>query len=309
LFGCRCRRYTRLNESIWILGDNMSRRTGSKLVSGLLLAAITGMSATTASLVQAAGGPCQRIVVTGNPQYPPLLWVDPTDDRRLIGAGVELLQMALADTDIQIEVLHVGPWARAQQEVRSGRVDMLAGAFLTPERLGWMDYVHPAYVEVPSVIFVRRGQAFPYAGWDDLRNKRGSTLVNNSFGTAFDTFARDHLRIDTVSSIEQSFRQMLLGRADYVVYERYQGIALAEQLGIADQLDILDGSLINEQLHYTISHRSACNSPALRAALAIGMQRLTAQGEPRRMVEKYRERWAAQFAEPADAAATPEVLD
>jgi polar amino acid transport system substrate-binding protein len=287
----------------------MIRRTGNKLASGLLLAVVAGIGAVFAGQAEAAGGPCQRIVVTGNPQYPPLLWVDPEDDRRLIGAGVELLQMALADTDIQIEVLNVGPWARAHQEVRSGRVDMLAGAFLTPERLGYMDYVYPAYVEVPSVIFVRRGQAFPYAGWDDLRNKRGSTLVNNSFGAAFDTYARDHLRIDMVSSIEQSFRQLLLGRADYVVYERYQGLALAEQLGIADQLDILDGSLINEQLHYTVSHKSACNSPALRSALAVGMHRLSTQGEPRRVVEKYRQIWAEQFIEVADEAAESEVLD
>jgi polar amino acid transport system substrate-binding protein len=203
----------------------------------------------------------------------------------------------------------VGPWARAQEEVRSGRVDMLAGAFLTPARLGHMDYVYPPYAEVPSVIFVRRGQAFPYAGWDDLRGKTGSTLVNNSFGTAFDTYARDHLRIDTVSSVEQSFRKLLLGRADYVVYERFQGLAVADRMGIADQLDVLDGSLINEQLHYTISHRSACNSPALRSALAIGMQRLTSQGETRRVLEMYRARWAAQFAPDAEAESSTEVLD
>ncbi len=287
----------------------MIRHAARRTVSGWLAAAATALTVTLALPAQAAGGPCQRIVVTGNPQYPPILWVDPADDRRLIGAGVELLQLALADADVQVEVLNVGPWARAQQEVRSGRVDMLAGAFLTPERLGYMDYVYPPFVEVPSVIFVRRGQAFPYAGWDDLRGKVGSTLVNNSFGTAFDTYARDHLRLDTVSSIEQSFRQLLLGRADYVVYERFQGLAVAEQMGVTDELDVLDGSLMNEQLYFTISHSSACNAPALRAALATGMQRLSAQGEPRRVLEKYRARWAAQFADEAEEGLEPEVLD
>ena len=244
----------------------------------------------------AAGGACERIVVSGNSQYPPLLWVNPDDPKRLTGAAVELLEMALEGSGIHVDVLNVGPWARAQEEVRSGRVDMLAGAFLTPGRLAEMDYVHPPYIEVPSVIFVKRGKAFPYSGWDDLRGKQGSSLVNNSFGAAFDTYAADHLDINTVPSIEQSFELLLRDRADYVVYERHQGLALAAQMNILDQLDILEGSLINEPLYYTISHNSACNSPALRAALAQGVSRMVRQGEPRRLLDKYREIWAARFA-------------
>lgn len=258
---------------------------------------------------QAAGGTCERLVVTGNPEYPPLLWVDPQNTKHLVGAGVELLELALEGTGIQVEVLNVGPWARAQEEVRSGRVDMLAGAFLTSQRLGYMDYIYPAYMEVPSVLFVRRDALFPYSGWDDLRDKRGSTLLNNSFGTAFDTFARDHLRIEQVPSVEQSFRTLLRGRVDYVVYERYQGLALAQQLGIEDELEIVDGSLINEQLYYTLSHSSACNSPQLRAILAQNMRELVSTGEPRRLLEKYRDIWAQQFATVDDGIAEEAVIE
>src|SRR5690606_17943667 len=34
-----------------------------------------------------AGGVCERIVITGNPDYPPLLWVNPDDPGRLVGAA------------------------------------------------------------------------------------------------------------------------------------------------------------------------------------------------------------------------------
>lgn len=260
-----------------------------------------------AGAAQAVNGVCERIVVTGNPQYPPILWVDPADEKHLTGAAVELLGMALEGTGVKAEVLNVGPWSRAQEEVRSGRVDMLAGAFLTRERLGFMDYVYPPYAEVPSVLFVKRGEVFPYSGWDDLRDKKGSTLLNNSYGMAFDTFSRDHLQIDKVSSIEQSFKTLVRGRVDYVIYERYQGLALAQQLGIEDELEILEGSLINEQLYYTLSHNSACNSPQFRAILAQNMQDLTSKGEPRRLLEKYRELWAGQFA-PDPGSITEEPL-
>lgn len=244
----------------------------------------------------AASGTCERIVVTGNAQYPPVLWVDPDDPKRLTGAAVELLEKVLEGSGIHVDALHVGPWSRAQEEVRSGRVDMLAGAFLTPSRLADMDYVHPAYMDVPSVIFVKRGKAFPYSGWGDLRDKRGSSLVNNSFGAAFDTYAADHLDINMVPSIQQSFELLVRERVDYVIYERHQGLALAAQMDILDQLDVIEGSLINEALYFTVSHNSACNSPALRAALAQGMHRMASQGEPRRLLEKYREIWNGQFA-------------
>lgn len=257
-----------------------------------------------------AEGACERIVVTGNPQYPPVLWADPENEGRLTGAGVELLELALAGTGITVEVLNTGSWSEAQEEVRSGRVDMLAGAFLTPARLEAMDFVYPSYVEIPSVLFVRRGQAFAYGGWDDLQDKRGSTVVHSSFGSAFDTYAANHLDIQQAASIEQSFRLLLSGQVDYVVHERYQGLALAEQQGIAEELDVVEGSLIHENLFYTVSHNSACNSPALRSALALGMHRVVSQGEPRRLLEKYRERWAGQFmSDTATGNADPEVSE
>lgn len=263
--------------------------TGLKYLTGAVLALIH-------CSVNAAGGACERIVVTGNADYPPLLWVSPDDPTRLTGAAVELLEEVLKPAGIHVDALHVGSWEQAQQEVRSGRVDMLAGSFLTPERLTEVDYVHPPFMEVPSVIFVRRGEAFAYSGWDDLRGRKGVSLTSSSFGAAFDTFADDHLQIGTVDSIGQGFEQLLEGRAEYLIHQRHQGLALATQRNLLDQLDILEGSLINEQLYYSLSHHSACNSPALRGALAQGMYRLVRQGEPRRLLEKYRDIWASQFA-------------
>lgn len=265
-----------------------------RIVTGCLAGALLGLLPASPSL--AAGGVCERIVVTGNADYPPLLWIDPENPARLTGAAVELLEKALQDSGIHVDALHVGSWDKAQQEVRSGRVDMLAGSFLTPERLNEVDYVYPPYLDIPSVIFVRRGEAFPFSGWDDLRGKQGSSLASSSFGAAFDSFARDHLDLLATASIDQAFEQLLSGKVDYLIHERHQGQALAAQRNVLDQLDILEGSLINEPLYFSISHHSACNSPMLRAALAKGVYKLVREGEPRRLLDKHREEWAARFA-------------
>src|SRR5690606_18734986 len=138
----------------------------------------------------AAAGKCERLVATGNPEYPPYLWRDPQNPQQLIGANADLLKRIAKELGVQVDVIYTGPWSRAQEEVRNGRVDLIAGAFLTLKRLEVMDYVHPAFYHTPSMVWVRRGHAFPYNGWDDLRGRKGGTLVNNSFGQQFDAFAK-----------------------------------------------------------------------------------------------------------------------
>ena len=39
-----------------------------------------------------AAGKCERLVATGNPEYPPYLWRDPQNPQQLIGANADLLQ-------------------------------------------------------------------------------------------------------------------------------------------------------------------------------------------------------------------------
>jgi len=147
-----------------------------------------------------------------------------------------------------------------------------------------------------------------YGGWEDLRNRVGSTVLNNSVGNSFDRYAEDNLKIQAVPSIQQSFEKLLRGRADYVIYERYQGLALAQQMGLTDQIDILDGSLMSEQLYFTLSHNSACHSPEMRAALAQAMLDLARSDEPKQLLEEYREVWARQLA-PITPTSAPAIIE
>ncbi|MEH6492423.1 substrate-binding periplasmic protein [Halopseudomonas sp.] len=253
--------------------------------------------------VFAADNVCERVVVTGNPDYPPLIWAPEQGDQALTGVAVEMLQTALAESNIEVEVLNLGSRLKALEAVERGQVDIMAGLFMSRERLSSVDYVYPAIMDVPSVFFVRRGAAFPYIGWQDLRGKRGAAQEGSRFGLSFDTYAQDNLELQRESTGEAALRKLLAGKLDYVVLERYQGLALAQQMRVDDQLDTLEGSFINAPLYVAISHNSVCNSPDLRAALALGMQELTQRGESRRLLDKYRAIWAAPFMPAAEPAA------
>ena len=243
--------------------------------------------------VQAAGK-CEHLVATGNPEYPPYLWRDPQDPQRLIGANADLLTLIGEQLGVKVDILYTGPWSRAQEEVRTGRVDLLAGVFLTLPRVERMDFEHPAFFHTPSVVWVRKGQEFPYSGWDDLRGHVGGTLVHNSFGQQFDAFSRNNLSLEEVPSLLQAFQMLLLGRTDYVIYERYPGMALADTEGMLESLQILEPPVSSEGLYLALSHDSACNEPWLRGQLAKKMTELTTAGLPQSFLQRNLERWKNQ---------------
>lgn len=245
-------------------------------------------------ILASAAGKCERLVATGNPEYPPYLWRDPQNPQKLIGANADLLKHLAQELGLKIDVIHTGPWSRAQDEVRTGRVDLIAGAFMTQPRLGVMDYIHPAFYTTANVVWVHRGTEFPYASWEDLKGRTGDTLVNNSFGQEFDTYAKANLTLEGVSSLTQAFQKLLLGRTDYVLYERYPGQALADSQSIGEDLLVLDPPISSEGLHLTISHNSACNDAWLRGKLAQKMIEALEKGVPQSLLENNLKLWKEQ---------------
>ena len=122
--------------------------------------------------------------------------------------------------------------------------------------------------------------------------------MGNSFGQQFDAFAKQNLTLEGVSSLTQAFQKLLLGRTDYVLYERYPGLALAETLGMEDDLEVLDPPISSEGLYLTLSHNSACNEPWLRGQLARKMTEMVAAGLPEQLLQSNLELWKAQQMQP-----------
>jgi polar amino acid transport system substrate-binding protein len=124
--------------------------------------------------------------------------------------------------------------------------------------------------------------------------------VNNSFGQQFDSYAKANLILEGVSSLTQAFQKLMLGRTDYVLYERFPGLALAETLSMEDDLLVLDPPISSEGLYLTLSHNSACNDPWLRGQLAKKMTESVAAGLPETLLQHNLLRWKEQHLPPAN---------
>lgn len=236
---------------------------------------------------------CTGLLASGNPQYPPYLWRDPADENRLIGANADLMQLLSKEIGVPIAMRYVGPWGRVQEEARAGHIDLIAGAFWTGPRTEYMDYFHPPFHNTRSVIWVRANSKINYTRWNDLIGLQGVTVINNSFGEAFDRFAKQSLKITQVASLEQAIQMLRRSRADYMIYEDSPGQAFLAKLNIGD-VKMLSPAVANENLFLTLSHKSACNSGEIRGRITRAMIKLTGQKSLEALLENNIQLWRQQ---------------
>ncbi|WP_063336819.1 MULTISPECIES: substrate-binding periplasmic protein [unclassified Marinomonas] len=226
----------------------------------------------------APGDRCDYLTATGNSEYPPFLWRKNLETNQLLGTNSLIINEISQRLGKKIELKHTGPWSRAQREVKSGRIDLMAGVFYTQPRSQYMDYIEPAFLETQSVVWTNASAPFDYQNQHSLEGKLGATVINNSFGQAFDSYAAEHLNIATVASIEQAFKMLLGKRVDYVLYEELPGEAYIQQIWNYLPFQIQKPAVSSEGLYLAFSQNSPCNSQALREELAGIMSNLTQEG-------------------------------
>jgi polar amino acid transport system substrate-binding protein len=283
----------------------LEMRTWKKTVRRYPYAAIAGSwLLALAGFAEAQDIGCAKLVATGNPEYAPYLWRDPEKPNTLVGANADLMQWLSKEINIPSETVYAGSWARVQEQVRAGKVDLIAGAFLTVPRLEYMDYFYPVFRATRTVIWTRKQDRFTYKKWDDLRGRKGLTVINNSFGDAFDRYAKANLKLDAVPMLEQAYRMLSVGRVDYVIYEEDPGMAFAAMLKYED-FTTSKVAVSNEGLYLTMSHLSPCNTGEVRGRIAKALYKLNQGKTMESLVASNIDRWRRTTASPPATLISP----
>ena len=233
---------------------------------------------------------CTQLTATGNSEYPPFLWRQ-AGSRQLDGAVADFVGELGERIGVTVNVVDVGPWSRAQEEVRSGRIDLMAGAFYTTARSDYMEYFSPAMLYTRSVVWQGNQRPFEFHRRSDLKGRWGVTVINNSFGQSFDEYARKNLNLLTVASLEQAFSMLSSGRADYALYERSPGLAYRDKLGFEEQVIEIDPPISSEGLFLTFSKASPCNTPKLKQRIADALRAMHTEGIAKQAVKDALEEW------------------
>jgi polar amino acid transport system substrate-binding protein len=204
-----------------------------------------------------AADACTKVTLTGHPQYPVIAF---KEGDQIAGAAPMLVEAIGKELKIPVESKFTGTWADAQTAARDGKVDMIVGVYFNDERAAYLDYVKPAFMFDEVVIFVAKGKGFTFNGQDDLIGKKGVTNQGESYGTEFDAFIKDKLTVGRADGIDDAFKELLAGKADYLIAGYYAGLAQASKAGIKDQIEPVSPALMEAEMFVAFSKKSPCAS-------------------------------------------------
>ncbi len=159
----------------------------------------------------------------------------------ITGFRQALITEALARMGCRVKVVEM-PWARALVDLESGQLDVLPGAFRTPEREAYALFSSLGEHSVNRLfVLSSQAQAWPLKDLADLRQQNFKLGVQPrvSYGAAFDQLARDPQfmqRLVTVSSRQSLWRMLALGRVDGVLADEISGPSEFRQLGLGVEI-------------------------------------------------------------------------
>jgi polar amino acid transport system substrate-binding protein len=266
-----------------------------------LKSALIALLLATPLATHAAAAKCDRLIATGAASNPPFLWRDPQNPKRLVGANADLLKQITDALDLKLEVLYTGDSAEALDQVRSGRVDVLADAVLDSKKLAFLDFVYPSITPLQVSAWVGQDPGFLYANREDLVGHSGTYVEPQRFDRAFAPFAKENLSLRASPNLTGGLRSLLAGKTDYVLHERYSTIAHAARQGLLADIQRLEPPVSTRDMHFALAHDSACNGPWLRGQLAIKMTELRAAGVPQQLLADNIERWKQRPAATSDS--------
>jgi polar amino acid transport system substrate-binding protein len=241
-----------------------------------------------ASAAAFAADDCAKIVATGHPQYPVIAYQQGDD---LVGAAPMLVETIAKKLGIPLESKFMGNWADAQAAARDGTADMIYGIYYNDERAKYLDYVQPAFMFDDVAVFVAKGKAFPFKDKNDLIGMKGVTNQGESYGTEFDAFIKDKLEVARADGIDAAFKDLLDGKADYLIAGYYPGTAEAAKDGIKDKIEAMDQALLTAEMFVAFSKKSPCTALADKFGQAI--TEMTTDGSFDAMLAKATEDWDA----------------
>jgi len=210
-----------------------------------------------------------------------------------------LLKEAATQMGVKVEFLFGGKRSQALEEVRTGRMDLLADTPLNSAELESLDFIHPPIAQNEIMVWTRVGHAQPFNALADLRGHPGAISEKTRITSSFDSSIKEHLTLEKQPNLTQAFQKLMLGQVEFVLAGRYAGLALTQTLGMAKDLQAQPLPLDRPGLYLALSFNSACNDPWLRGQLAKKMTELAASGRSSEAVTRNLELWKAQLQQPA----------
>lgn len=180
----------------------------------------------------------------------------------VVGMDADLVREAMARLGCSLSFEKL-PWARALRELRDGRVDMLSGAYRTPEREQYGHYSKVVGLVSPNILFVRRSDEarFDLSGLRELleSNFRLGAQISVTYSDEYSALVQNpdyEQNIQYLSRRESLWKMLARNRIDGVVASRLTGLYEVKELGLSGTITPSSLVVSNKPAYFVFSKAS-----------------------------------------------------
>lgn len=218
---------------------------------------ITKLIAVVFSIYYAASSySCNSLTVNGADDWYPYFGRNHLGDNGIIG---DIVVTAAKRIEIGMNIQPSIPWKRILFNLRSGSLDVIAGALKTEQREKQFNY-SPAVHYAELKIFVRYDEQFNFTQLSDLKGLNGAKVRGMSLGQKADDYAFSNLVITDVSEPRSLLKMVDTGRVDFGIFYASTGMRELRRNKLEEKVVILDKPVSLEGLHIAYSKSSRCQT-------------------------------------------------
>lgn len=242
----------------------------------VICAAWAAVSSVLPSVLYAEQQMCEKLVAV-NYLDPSLTAASALDPEMQYTFNADFLKALAQKAQLNIS-LESAQGAKALDDVRSGRVDLIIAVSQQTAVDAQLDYLKPAYTQQNYRLWRRAGEQLSLQKWPELAGLRGlQTLDTQQLGDFNKQVKLRHWPMRSVDTLEMAVERIVQGRADYVLAEQATFQQLLAEKELTGYFEFLEPPVANQQLFLAIAKDSACNSAELRATLSKAMVQLHAR--------------------------------
>lgn len=185
-----------------------------------------------------------------------------TEGDEVVGIDADLVREAMGRLGCSLSLEKL-PWARALRELRDGRVDMLSGAYRTPERERYLHYANVVGLVSPNILFIRRSDEakFDLNGLRELLESdfRLGAQINVSYSDEYSDLVQDpgyEESIHFISSRESLWKMLARNRVDGVIASQLTGLYETQELELSGTIAPSTLVVSNKPAYFVFSKAS-----------------------------------------------------
>jgi len=222
-----------------------------EMVSFFGLALFVLMGASSSALAKQE---CRILSVSAHPEAPPVMW---KKGNKVEGIGVDIISTIAKNVGFKVDNPYKGPWKRVLKSLEMGQLGLITGLYKTTEREQIYAYSE-SYMKDPVAIITAKKNPFFFSGWEMLIGKQGGATLGDSYGQAFDTFMKNNLDVERVSSYKQLFKLLQEGRIEYGVGPLHTLKAHMKREKFEQSIQIQQHLVVTEKLYMAMPKKSSC---------------------------------------------------